>query len=55
MTAWEHAVETADDAKLEKWFSTISHIGTPNAYHIGQMIYVRKEQGPWHSEKGVKE
>ena len=55
MTAWEQAVETADDAKLGKWYSTIAHIGTHNAYHIGQMIYVRKEQGSWDSEKGVKE
>lgn len=55
MTEWEKAVESADDHKLEKWYSRIAHIGTHNAYHIGQMIYVRKEQGSWDPEKGVKE
>jgi uncharacterized damage-inducible protein DinB len=55
MTEWEKAVEAADDAKLQKWYATIAHIGAHNAYHIGQMIYVRKEQGSWNPEKGVKE
>ena len=55
MTEWEEAVETADDAKLKSWYSTIEHIGAHNAYHIGQIIYVRKEQGSWDPEKGVKE
>ena len=54
MTDWEKAVETADEAKLKSWYSTIAHIGAHNAYHIGQMIYVRKEQGSWNPEKGVK-
>ena len=31
-----------------------AHIGVHNAYHIGQMVYVRKEQGSWDPEKGVK-
>jgi uncharacterized damage-inducible protein DinB len=54
MTEWEKAVEAADDAKLEKWASTIAHIGTHNAYHIGQMVFARKLQGSWNPEKGVK-
>ena len=54
LTDWEKAVESADDAKLKDWYSTIAHIGAHNAYHIGQIIYVRKEQGSWNPEKGVK-
>ena len=54
MTDWEKAVESADDQKLAKWASTIAHIGAHNAYHIGQIIYVRKEQGSWDPNKGVK-
>jgi uncharacterized damage-inducible protein DinB len=54
LTAWEKAVESSDDAKLKDWYSDIAHIGTHNAYHIGQIIYVRKEQGSWNPEKGVK-
>ena len=54
MTEWEKAVETSDDEKLAKWLPrsrTLERI-TP---HIGQMIYVRKEQGSWNPENGVKE
>jgi uncharacterized damage-inducible protein DinB len=54
LTEWEHAVEAADDKKIEAWASTIAHIGTHNAYHIGQIIYVRKLQGSWDPSKGVK-
>ena len=32
----------------------LSHISTHNAYHIGQMVFVRKLQGAWEPEKGVK-
>jgi uncharacterized damage-inducible protein DinB len=53
MTDWEKAVEAADETKLKEWYSTIAHIGTHNAYHVGQMIYVRKEQGSWNPAKGV--
>ena len=54
LTDWEKAVEAADEGKLKDWYSKIAHVGTHNAYHIGQMIYVRKEQGSWNPEKGVK-
>jgi hypothetical protein len=54
LTEWEHAVEAADDKKIEAWASTIAHISTHNAYHIGQIIYVRKEQGSWDPRMGVK-
>jgi uncharacterized damage-inducible protein DinB len=54
MAEWEKAVQAADEKKLKVWASTIAHIGAHNAYHIGQMIYVRKEQGSWNPEKGVK-
>ena len=54
MTEWENAVQAADESKLQSWYSIIAHIGTHNAYHIGQIIYVRKEQGSWNPENGVK-
>lgn len=54
LTAWEKAVESADEKKLEAWAPTIANISTHNAYHIGQIIYVRKEQGSWNPANGVK-
>lgn len=54
LTEWENVIEAADDAKLASWYSTIAHIGTHNAYHIGQIIYIRKMKGWWDDKKGVK-
>jgi hypothetical protein len=54
LTELEKAVEAADDAKLQSWYSTIAHIGTHNAYHTGQIIYIRKMKGWWDDNKGVK-
>ena len=54
MTEWENAVEAADDKKIEAAASTIAHIGAHNAYHIGQMLVIRKQQGSWDAAKGVK-
>jgi hypothetical protein len=54
LKAWEKAIEEADDAKLAKWASTIAKISTHNAYHTGQIIYIRKMKGNWDSAKGVK-
>lgn len=54
MTDWEKAVEAADDKKIAENASLIAHVGTHNAYHIGQIVFVRKEQGSWDPAKGVK-
>jgi hypothetical protein len=51
---WETAVENASDADLAKGASLIAHIGAHRAYHVGQILYVRKLQGSWNPEKGVK-
>jgi len=54
LTALEKTVQAADDAKINEWASNLAHIGTHNAYHTGQIVYVRKLQGSWNPEKGVK-
>ena len=54
LTKWEKAIENADEAKLQSWYSIIAHISTHNAYHIGQILYIRKLQGSWNPAKGVK-
>lgn len=51
---WEKAVENADDAKLAENASLVEHVAMHNAYHIGQILYVRKLQGVWDPSKGVK-
>lgn len=54
LIAFEKSVEAADEAKLKEWYPTIANISTHNAYHTGQIIYVRKLQNSWNPEKGVK-
>ena len=54
LTDLDKAVETADDQKLAQNASLIAHVGAHNAYHIGQILYVRKLQGVWDPAKGVK-
>ena len=54
LTAWEDVVQTADEKKLSQWYSAIAHMGTHNAYHTGQIIYIRKMKGWWDENNGVK-
>lgn len=54
LTELEKLVENAGDSQLNQWAPTIEKIATHNAYHIGQIIFVRKQQGSWNPEKGVK-
>jgi uncharacterized damage-inducible protein DinB len=54
MNELEKWVETTDEAKLKESATVFTHISTHNAYHIGQIILVRKEQGSWDPKNGVK-
>ncbi|HZE84638.1 MAG TPA: DinB family protein [Puia sp.] len=54
MKEWEAAIRTADEAKLKDWYSTIAHISAHNAYHTGQILYIRKLAGNWDAAKGVR-
>jgi uncharacterized damage-inducible protein DinB len=53
MKELENWVQTADEAKLKENAQTFTHISTHNAYHVGQIIFVRKEQGSWDPKNGV--
>lgn len=54
LTALEDLVAHADDTTLVKIAPTIANISTHNAYHTGQILYVRKLQGSWNPSNGVK-
>ena len=54
LTQIEKVVEAADEAKLKEIASTVAHIGTHNAYHTGQILYIRKMKGWWNADNGVK-
>ena len=54
---WEEAIIKCDDAKLdsrtpdndELWWTSLAHVAIHNAYHIGQIVHIRKEQGIWET------
>lgn len=59
-TRWEQVVTQCDESKLderthpdseEAWWMSLAHIVIHNAYHIGQIVHIRKEQGLWKSLK----
>ena len=54
MKAWEAIIQNTDEAKLQSWYSIIAHISAHNAYHTGQILYVRKLAGNWDPKKGVR-
>ncbi|HEY2821936.1 MAG TPA: DinB family protein [Candidatus Acidoferrum sp.] len=54
MSDLEHFVETADEGTLEKNASRIAHVCAHNAYHTGQILYIRRAKGWWDPAKGVK-
>ncbi|WP_374932398.1 DinB family protein [Neobacillus driksii] len=62
MIAWYEAIEKSEDEKFdesiseqskETWLESISSITLHNAYHIGQIVTIRKLQGSWNKEEGV--
>lgn len=46
-TEWELAVENSTDEQLQLWQSEIADLAAHNAYHTGQIIYIRKKNGWW--------
>jgi len=54
LTELEKLVENASEKQLTEWAPTIANVSAHNAYHTGQIIFVRKLQGSWNPEKGVK-
>jgi uncharacterized damage-inducible protein DinB len=53
LTELEKMVENADEAQLKAIAPTIANINAHNAYHIGEIVMVRKEQGSWDPKNGV--
>jgi len=53
MNELENWVRNADEAKLKESAQMLTNISTHNAYHTGQILFVRKEQGSWDPKNGV--
>lgn len=46
-TEWEPLILNATDEQLTEWSKEIANIQAHNAYHIGQIVYIRKRNGWW--------
>ena len=62
MDEWRSKLDTITDEKLESpvnasyqapWRSPLAQQNIHNAYHIGQILLLRKLQGSWDPKKGV--
>jgi uncharacterized damage-inducible protein DinB len=49
-TEWERMTEVASDEQLTEWSSEIANMTAHNAYHTGQIIYIRKRYGWWNKK-----
>lgn len=50
----EEAVANATPEQLEGWTSSLANVASHNAYHTGQILYIRKMKGWWDSSQGVQ-
>lgn len=53
MSEWVESLQEAEESTLEQWASDITHLTIHTAYHIGQIVHIRKEQGSWNPSNGV--
>lgn len=47
---WERLTTNATDEQLTGWASEIANMAAHNAYHAGQVIYIRKRNGWWNKK-----
>lgn len=62
MDFWKETLTNITEEKLgelvsekygEPWASPLANMNIHNAYHIGQIVVIRKLQGSWDAAKGV--
>jgi uncharacterized damage-inducible protein DinB len=53
MSEWVNTVKDSQEDKVESWSSDLVHLTIHNAYHIGQIVHIRKQQGTWNPKQGV--
>lgn len=44
---WEKLTAQATDEQIDEWSTEIASMSAHNAYHTGQIIYIRKQNGWW--------
>ncbi|MBM7839833.1 putative damage-inducible protein DinB [Alkalihalobacillus xiaoxiensis] len=54
MNKWKQIVAEFDSDTFEKYVPDLTHLTIHNAYHIGQMVEIRKQQGSWDARFGIR-
>ena len=53
-TQWERSIADATEEQLNVWSSEVANVSSHNAYHTGQIVYIRKRNGWWGASQGIK-
>ncbi|GGB47982.1 hypothetical protein GCM10011409_26870 [Lentibacillus populi] len=53
MQEWKQVIEDSTYNHINERAEDLTHLTIHNAYHIGQIVDIRKQQGTWKSELGV--
>ncbi|RWZ58117.1 hypothetical protein EQV77_10055 [Halobacillus fulvus] len=51
---FRQSIRYCSDEKLVRWCEALTHIWLHNAYHIGQIVHIRKQFGSWRSSPVVR-
>lgn len=53
MLEWPHAVRTATDEQMKRWDKDLAQLTIHTAYHIGQIVTLRKQADNWDPTNGI--
>ncbi|SHM43977.1 DinB family protein [Gracilibacillus kekensis] len=53
MKEWEAEIERSNSESIEQFYENLTYINLHNAYHIGQIVHIRKLHGNWDEQAGV--
>lgn len=53
MKDWLDEMKRCDEEYIERYIESLTYINLHNAYHIGQILQIRKSYGMWDENKGV--
>ncbi|WP_130860756.1 DinB family protein [Gracilibacillus phocaeensis] len=53
MQEWRQVIKEASYEHFNEKVEDLTHLMIHNAYHIGQIVDIRKQQGTWNAEFGV--
>ncbi|QGH32878.1 DinB family protein [Gracilibacillus salitolerans] len=53
MKDWIYEMKRCDEEYIKRYSESLTYINLHNAYHIGQILQIRKNQGIWNENKGI--